>query len=375
MTQGKSHGGEPSVGGEGCVLIVDDEPGVRRGLRRLVERCGHVACEADCVASARRCLANQAVDVMVLDVALPDASGLSLLDDRELLAQDVSVIVFTGSEARDDMLASVAGGAASFLRKSVDSLTIEAQILASIGRTRARRRSQAQRRQRESSLAAALVITDQLPHRLAERLCSAWDLRHVETGAHVRRIGAYSEVLARALGVSAGDAALLGKASMLHDIGKISIPDAILGKRGKLTAEELATMKLHTRVGARLLSGMGHPFFDRAASVALYHHERWDGSGYPDGLRGEQCPLDARIVAVADVYDALGQTRCYKEAWSEERIESFFLASAGKAFEGRIVDALLASVGRLRELAVELPDSPPLAMSAVFPAAGSAVGS
>jgi response regulator RpfG family c-di-GMP phosphodiesterase len=357
------------------VLIVDDEPGVRRGLRRLVERSGHVACEADCVASARRCLANEAVDVMVLDVALPDASGLSLLGDSDLLAQDVSVIVFTGSEARDDMLASVAGGAASFLRKSVDSLTIEAQILASMGRTRARRRSQVERRQSESSLAEALAITDQLPHRLAERLCSAWDLRHVETGAHVRRIGAYSEVLARALGVSAGDAALLGKASMLHDIGKISIPDAILCKPGKLTGEELATMKLHTRVGAGLLTGMGHPFLDRAASVALYHHERWDGSGYPDGLRGEECPLDARIVAVADVYDALGQTRCYKDAWSEERIESFFLASAGKAFEARIVEALLGSVGRLRALAIELPDSNPLATSAVFPVAALAVGS
>src|SRR6478752_2626014 len=347
----------------GCVLIVDDEPAVRHGLRRLVERAGYVACEANCVASARECLATSAIDVMVLDLALPDASGLSLLNDGDLLARDISVIVFTGSGEREDMLACVASGAASYLQKSVDALTIEAQVVAGIARTHARRQSRAQRRTSESSLADALAFADQLPHLLAERLCKAWDLRHVETGAHVRRIGAYSEVLALALGMPAAEAATLGKAAMLHDIGKISIPDAILGKTGKLTAEEFATMKLHTREGARLLAGMGHPFLDRAATIALYHHERWDGSGYPDGLRGEECPLDARIVAVADVYDALGQTRCYKEAWSADRIVAFFVDGAGKAFERRVVDALLSSLPRLQELASELPESSLLATS------------
>jgi response regulator RpfG family c-di-GMP phosphodiesterase len=375
MSQSDAHCNRPATLGSQrasaseCVLIVDDEPTIRNGLRRIVEKAGYDAQEACSVAAARTFLRAGHVDVLVLDLGLPDASGLSLLTDGELSANDVSVIVFTASNAREDMLASVAGGASSYLQKSSDALTIEAQIAAAMARTRARRQSREQRARSESTLAGALAFTDQLPNLLAERFCRAWDLRHVETGAHVRRIGAYSEVVALALGLPSCEAATLGRAAMLHDLGKISIPDAILGKPGKLTAEEFEIMKLHTLEGARLLSGMGHPFLDRAAVIALHHHERWDGSGYPNGLRGQECPLDARIVAVTDVYDALGQARCYKEAWSTERIVGFFRDGAGTSFERPIVEALLASIDRLQELAVELPESSPVATSAVFPIA------
>ena len=160
-----------------------------------------------------------------------------------------------------------------------------------------------------------------------------------------------------ALGATQDDATMLGEVAVLHDIGKIVIPDSILCKPGPLTPAEFEIMKRHPAEGARLLRAGAHPFFDQAALVAAWHHERWDGSGYPDHLRGEECPLDARIVAVADVYDALGQARCYKAAWSPEQISAYFAKASGTQFEPKIVDALFDSLPRLRELAVEFPDS------------------
>jgi len=337
---------------------------VRRGLRRLAEQAGHRVLEADSE------LQTGDVDVVLLDVGLPGESGLALLKDVRLLERATSVVVFTGSEDRVHMRTALASGAISYLRKSADALTIEAQIEIALRQARAHREALASRQRLEGSLADVLSSWESVPRKLAEGLCSAWDLRHVETSTHVRRIGAYTKVVASALGSSDKDALGLGDAAILHDLGKIAIPDAILCKPGQLTEQEFEIMKRHTVEGAHMLDGIKQPFFERAALVALRHHERWDGSGYPDGLVGEACPRDARIVAIVDVYDALGQPRCYKPAWREDQIIEFFREKSGKQFETVMVTALLDSIPRLRELAVEIPES--VGTSAVFPAASVA---
>jgi response regulator RpfG family c-di-GMP phosphodiesterase len=265
------------------------------------------------------------------------------------------------------MKRALSGGAMGYLLKSTDSFALEAQVEAALGQLRMQRHVRAAHERVACSLADLLSRWDALPKDIAPRLCSAWDLRHVETGAHVRRIGLYTEALARSLGTPADSAAELGDIAMLHDVGKIAIPDAILGKPGRLTEAEFAIMKEHTVEGARLLGGIGHPFFERAAVVALRHHERWDGSGYPGGLRGEECPDEARIVSIADVYDALGTPRCYKPAWGQQQIVDYFRAGSGTLFEPRLMEALFDTLPRLRELAEQLPD--PEASSAVFPVA------
>lgn len=356
----------------GSILIVDDDEPQRRGLRRLVEQAGYQALEAGAVAEARKQLKAHDVDVVVLDVGLPDASGLTLLNDVAQLQHPAAVVVLTGSQANTDMRAALAKGVVSYLSKSADSLTIFAQI--EIARQRARdwRMAAQERGKLEDSLAEAKSRWNELPQGLSHALCAAWDLRHIETGAHVRRIGAYSEVLASALGWSRPEAAALGEVAVLHDVGKIAIPDTILCKPGQLTKEEFDVMKRHTVEGAKMLGAVAHPFFERAALVALRHHERWDGSGYPDGQRGEECALDARIVSVADVYDALGHARCYKAAWTDEKIRSFFREGSGKLFEARIVDALFDSLPRLQQLARELPES--ATFPAAFPRAATATG-
>ena len=203
----------------------------------------------------------------------------------------------------------------------------------------------------DGSLAEALSRWEALPKDIAGGWCGAWDLRHGETGAHVRRIGVYAEALALALGAPARSAAELGQIAILHDVGKVAIPDHILSKPGPLTEAELAVMKQHTVEGARILGGIRHPFFERAAVIALRHHERWDGSGYPGGLRGEACPEEARIVSVVDVYDALSTARCYKPAWEERRIVEYLRTVSDQQFESRMVDALLDILPHLRELA------------------------
>jgi putative two-component system response regulator len=339
----------------GCVLVVDDESPIRRSLRRLLERCGHRVVEASTAAEARQLIGSECIDVVLLDVGLPGESGLSLLKSLGPLSRTLSVVVLTGSADRRDMSAALASGAHSYLRKSADELTIEAQVELALQRVRDEREMDGSSAQ--LPLADALSRWNNLPATLGQALFSAWDLRHVETGAHVRRIGVFTEALASALGSSHAEARALGQAAVLHDIGKIAIPDSVLCKPSQLTPEELELMKRHTVEGAKMLKPFEHPYFERAALVALRHHERWDGSGYPDGLRGEETPRDARIVAVVDVYDALSERRCYKPAWCDARIAEFFRVQAGVQFEAPLAEAILDCIPRFKELAAEVAES------------------
>lgn len=341
------------------VLVVDDDPSARRATCRILKQAGYELREASTVRGARRALSDGGIGVIVLDVVLPDESGIELLRQLKSEQSDVDILILTGCPAKCDMGEAIRLGATSYLRKPIDPFVLQVQVAAAQHSHEEKVGARQCRAALERSLRDTQGMLDRLPRQLAKQLSSAWDLRHVETGAHVRRMGAYSEALALALGFAVDDASTLGQVAMLHDIGKIAIPDAILGKPGKLTEQEFEVMKLHAKAGGDMLSGADHPFLQRAAQVALRHHERWDGSGYPGKLRGDACPYDARIVAAADVYDALGQTRCYKPGWSDREIEEYFRRNAGQLFEARIVEALLDSRPRLREIASSFPEVSP----------------
>ncbi len=177
------------------------------------------------------------------------------------------------------------------------------------------------------------------------RLAMAAEYRDDTTGEHTRRVGRSSAAIARALGWSEDRSKLLGIAARLHDVGKIGIPDAILLKRGQLSAQEFDQMKTHTLIGARILSGGRSELLQLAEEIALTHHERWDGSGYPIGLSGTQIPLTGRIVALADVFDALTQARPYKRAWTREEALQEVRRSAGTHFDPLIVETALQVLG------------------------------
>jgi putative two-component system response regulator len=194
------------------------------------------------------------------------------------------------------------------------------------------------RREAEKAVAAAQV-------EILERLALAAEYRDDDTGEHTRRVGKTAAAIAATIGLAADEVELLRRAAPLHDVGKIAIPDAILRKPGRLTGEEFEEIKQHTVKGAAMLAGRGFPLLDLAERIALTHHERWDGHGYPHGLAGEAIPLAGRIVAVADVFDALTHERVYKEAWPVEQALEEIRTQAGRQFDPDVVEAFLSTYG------------------------------
>jgi putative nucleotidyltransferase with HDIG domain len=187
-------------------------------------------------------------------------------------------------------------------------------------------------------------------------LAGAAETRSRETANHVKRVGLLSEMLARAYGLDAKAAEALQLAAPLHDIGKIGIPDAILNKPGPHTPEEAGVMRSHARLGAQLLASSRRPLLQLASQICLEHHENWDGSGYPNALKGEDISLEGRIVALADVFDALGSARCYKDPWSLVRIRSFISDQTGRKFDPRLVTLLYENWDEAESLRQRFPD-------------------
>ena len=187
-------------------------------------------------------------------------------------------------------------------------------------------------------------------------LGEAVELRSQETGAHVKRVAQISRILAHHYGLSEDESNHIKMASPMHDTGKIAIPDQILNKPGKLTDEEFAIMKTHASAGEAILSKSDRPILKLAAKIAGQHHERWDGKGYPHGLKGEEIHIAGRITAVADVFDALGSKRCYKEPWPLEKIIELFKQEAGQQFDPKLVDILLAQMDTIVAVRERFPD-------------------
>ncbi len=204
-----------------------------------------------------------------------------------------------------------------------------------------------------------LHLNLELAESQTEMLCllaGAAETRSRETANHVRRVGQLAGMLAEAYGLEASEVELMRLAAPLHDIGKIGVPDAILNKAGQHTPEEQAIMRKHVDIGVELLQNSRRPLFRLAAEIARDHHENWDGSGYPRGVSGEEISLGGRIVALADVCDALGSRRCYKPAWPEDRVREFIRDQRGRKFEPQLVDLLLERWDEVRALRKRLPD-------------------
>jgi len=207
-------------------------------------------------------------------------------------------------------------------------------------------------------------VSQNLTHELEEtrqeavlRLGRAAEYRDNETGMHVMRMSHYSKELALAYGLTDKQAEILLHAAPMHDIGKIGIADSIMLKPGKLTDEEFATMKHHPEIGAEIIGDCGDSLLLKVAkSVSLTHHEKWDGTGYPKGLAGEDIPIEGRICAIADVFDALTSKRPYKDAWSIEKTVDFLQSQKGKHFEPKLVDLMLEIMPKILDIKATFKD-------------------
>ncbi|HEX7089833.1 MAG TPA: HD domain-containing phosphohydrolase [Longimicrobiales bacterium] len=332
-------------------LLVDDEEPNLRLLERILERAGYTQYKSTTdPRDALPIFLEFEPDLVLLDLHMPHIDGFAVMDElrhRMPGGAHVPVLVLTGDVSPDVRRRALACGARDFLNKPFDV----AEVLLRIKNLLEMRFLQLQlQRQNELLEQRVRERTRELEGariEILERLARAAEFRDDTTGQHTQRVGRISALVARSLGLPAPQVDLIRRAAPLHDVGKIGIPDSILLRPGQLGEREFEVMRTHTYIGARILSGSRFPLLDVAATIALTHHERWDGTGYPKGLRGESIPMVGRIVAVADVFDALTHDRPYKAAWPVEDALAEIERQAGRQFDPQVVEAFLETLRRM----------------------------
>ncbi len=345
------------------IVIVDDQTSARTMLRHILEDIGpelEVHDFGDPQAALRWCEENRP-DLLLLDYRMPVIDGLEFARRfrKPLLHRDVPVVLVTVVGDEPIRQAALDAGVIDFLVKPVRPREL-----------RARCRNLLQlRQQSESVKQRALSLEQRLLRSMHEveereretltRLARAIAYRDASTSANLERVAAVAGMVADAMGLFEDEVRMIELAAPLHDLGKIAIPDAILMKPGPLTAEETAVMRQHPQIGYDLLSNSQNRFIQLSALIALRHQERFDGTGYPDGLAGEEIPLEARIVAIADVFDALMSQRPYKRAWSIDEALAYIGENSGRHFDPRCVEAMLSNVDRLHQICALFGGRPP----------------
>lgn len=326
------------------ILIVDDVPenitAMAGALRQHYRVLG-----ATNGADALRVVHEQVVDLILLDVMMPEMDGFAVcakLKEHWVWREIPVIFVSALGEPRDEAR-SLAAGAADFLHKPCHPDIIRLRVQIHLERRHQERLLQRLVRERTAEL-------DETRAEIAKRLARAAEYRDNETGLHVARVSNTACLLARAAAVPPDLVDLLGQAAPLHDIGKIAIPDHILLKPGPLTHEEFEVMKSHSLVGAEIIGQHASALMQMARTVCLTHHERWNGQGYPFGLCGEGIPLEGRITAIADVFDALTSPRPYKKAWSQSDALQHIQDQSGIAFDPDLVREFLRIYPQIEEV-------------------------
>jgi putative nucleotidyltransferase with HDIG domain len=325
------------------ILIVDDQQPNVTLLERMLEQWGYerVTVTTQSHEVPKLC-AELEPDLILLDLQMPKPDGFELMEilrPRIMTAPRMPVLVLTADITGDTRKRALSVGASDFLSKPLDPIEVRLRISNLLETRRLELEMIGQNQLLETRVGERTQDLEQARVELLERLALAAEYRDDNTQEHAARVGRTSALLARTIGLPAPDVEVLLRAAPLHDVGKIGVPDAILLKRAHLTPEEYAVMQAHTTIGAEILSGSEFAILQTARRIAASHHERWDGGGYPYGLAGEEIPLAGRLVALADVFDALVHERPYKEAWSLEQAVDEIGSLRGTHFDPNVVDA------------------------------------
>lgn len=364
------------------ILIVDDEPINVKVCQKYLHELGYKRCVG--LTDSTRTIAvilDERPDVVILDVMMPIVSGvdvLKMIRRHDELAH-LPVLILTASADRTTKLTVLNLGATDFLTKPIDPSEMAPRV----------RNVLSVKRYHDSLRNHAHALEEAVRQRTAELESSRMDVIHClaraveyrddHTGRHVERVGRYSGMIAQTLGLDATTCSMIALASQLHDVGKIGVPDDILLKPGRLTPEEFERMQKHTlfgrkiveqmsereweklrqhvQIGCRILDAPRSPLLTMASRIALTHHERWDGSGYPLGLAGEDIPIEGRITAVADVFDALSSVRPYKPSYPIDKCFNILRSESGSHFDPKVVDAFLERRDDVVRTQLELADT------------------
>jgi len=344
------------------ILVVDDDPVIRFFISEILGDAGYQTREADSGEAALDSVRRQAPDMILLDAMMPGISGFEVARTLKQNPDSESIPIIMVTSLRDvkSREMGLLQGVEEFVSKPINPIEIKFRV---------------------RNLLKLKLVNDILKHhnelleeevKLRSRelqssfeeglymLMRAAEYRDDDTGAHIRRISLYTRQLAEALGMESDYCNAIFLASPMHDIGKIGIPDQILLKSGSLTGQEWEVMKTHTTIGEKILEGGHSPYIRMGQEIARSHHERWDGSGYPSGLKGDEIPMSARIMAICDVYDALRSKRPYKSAYDHGRAIEIISRGDGRVlpshFDPEVLNAFLSMESRMKDIYEELRD-------------------
>jgi putative two-component system response regulator len=328
------------------VLIVDDQEANTRLLEGILRGAGYTRLTS--TTDSREVLSiftSLQPDLVLLDLKMPHVTGFEVMEQLKPLIPSgvyLPILVLTADVNGEVKRRALSAGAIDFLTKPFDTIEVLLRINNLLKTRSLYLQLSEQNHVLDEKVRERTLSLEEAQIEILERLASAAEYRDDETGKHTQRVGQISSMIAYALGLPASEVKLIRQAAPLHDVGKIGIRDSILLKPGKLTAREFEEMKRHTTIGASMLANGHSDLTQMAESIALRHHERWDGTGYPGKLRGEEIPLVGRIVSVADVFDALTHERPYKTAWSVEEALTEIERQNGRQFDPRVAEAFLS---------------------------------
>jgi putative two-component system response regulator len=327
------------------ILIVDDEPANLKLLDKMLASQGYA--QRILIQDPREVLDHYKEarpDLILLDINMPHLDGYQVMEQIKALDDPLTppIVILTAQYGRDYLLKALSVGARDFINKPFDRAELLMRVRNLLDAQLGHRMLHEQKDVLEEMVRIRTEELNRTRLQVVQRLGRAAEYRDNETGYHIIRMSHMSALLAQKLGWNEADTDLMLNASPMHDIGKIGIPDHILLKPGKFEPAEWEIMKSHAAIGAELLDGDDSALLRLAREIALSHHEKWDGSGYPNGLAGAAIPQSGRIVAVADVFDALTSVRPYKRAWTVAAAEAFMRDNAGSHFDPAVAECFLA---------------------------------
>lgn len=361
-----------TVGRSNRILVVDDELINRKVLEGLLKSYG-----LDCVSAdsgpAALTLLDETIDLVLLDIMMPGMDGFAVAKSIREIPQfaDLPIVMVTALSAKQDRLRAVEAGANDFVAKPIDTTELGVRMTSLLRMKKYHDelkdyQEHLQQMVEDKTGALRLALSDLEHARQAtmlahmetiHKLSAAAEYKDEDTSSHIMRMSRYCAVIARHAGLDESDVDLILNSSPMHDIGKMGIPDAILLKPGKLDDEEWVVMRRHTVIGANILRGGSSKYLEIGADIALSHHEKWNGSGYPRNLSGEDIPLFGRICALADVFDALTTKRPYKDPFSNEQALSIMAEGRGSHFDPRLYDVFLDSFDDILDIQREYQEN------------------